>query len=88
MEITMDEIKQKVRDFILAEIRKRGGDIDPSKMEENLIESGIIDSFGFLELLMSIEQEFNAQINFTELDPSEFTTLEGLTHHCSKAISS
>ena len=82
----MEDIKQKVKEFILAELRKRGGDIENINMEENFIESGVIDSFGFLELLISIEQEFNIHINFAELDPSEFTTLEGLVFHCGKAI--
>jgi len=80
------EVSQKVKAFILEEIHKRVGDVEEESMQENFIESGVIDSFGFLELLMAIEQEFNAQINFTELDPSEFTTLKGLTFHCTKAI--
>ncbi len=84
----MEEIKQKVREFILAELQSRVGDLQGKNMEENFVESGVIDSFGFLELLMSIEQKFNTQINFAELDPSEFTNLEGLTFHCSKAIAS
>jgi len=82
----MEETSKKVKEFILEELRNRAGDIDDKNMEENFIESGVIDSLGFLELLMAIEQKFNAQINFTELDPSEFTTLKGLTYHCVKAI--
>ena len=55
-------------------------------MEENFIESGTIDSFGFLELLVAIEQKFNIQINFAELDPELFTNLGGLTCRCVEAI--
>jgi acyl carrier protein len=82
----VEDNTQKIKEFILGELRKRAGDIENINMEENLIESGVIDSFGFLELLMSLEQEFNIQINFAELDPAEFTTLEGLTFHCGKAM--
>ena len=82
----MEETKKKVEEFILAELRTRVGQIDDQKLTENLIESGVIDSFGFLELLMAIEQQFGVQINFTELDPSEFTTLSGLVFHCAGAI--
>jgi len=82
----MEEINKKVKEFILEELRNRVGDIEDKDMEENFIESGIIDSFSFLELLMSIEQKFDAQINFADLDPSEYTTLKGLTFHCTKAI--
>jgi len=82
----MEEISKKVKEFILEKLRNRVGDVEDKNLEENFIESGIIDSFGFLELLMSIEQKFNTQINFTDLDPSEFATLDGLTFHCTKAI--
>lgn len=82
----MGEISNQVKEFILEELTKRVGDLSDKDTDANFIESGIIDSFGFLELLMAIEQKFGAQINFADLDPSEFTTLEGLTHHCVKAI--
>ncbi len=83
-----EEIRKEVKEFILMELRNRSGNIDDKNMEENFIESGVIDSFGFLELLVSIEQKFNSQINFAELDPSEFTNLDGLTFHCAEAIAS
>ncbi len=81
-----EETEKEVQEFILAELRDRGGDVDNKNMEENFIESGVIDSFGFLELLVAIEQKFNVQINFAELDPESFTNLSGLTFHCVESI--
>jgi len=81
----MENMKEKVKEFILSELRVRSAAVDESNIKESLIESGIIDSFGFLELLMSIEQKFQVQMNFLELDPSVYTRLEGLIDLCVQA---
>jgi acyl carrier protein len=50
------------------------GDID----DMDLISLGIISSLGYIELITSIEERFEIEIDFDEIDPSEFTTMSGL----------
>jgi len=82
--------KIKIQEHVKAELERLSKNIgvDASNIDpdENVIESGLIDSFGFLELLMSVEQKFGAKINFMELDPGDFTSLNGLIFHVSKAL--
>ena len=45
----------------------------------NLIESGLLDSIGFVELIVFMEGEMGCNIDLTDVDPSEFTTVKGLS---------
>jgi acyl carrier protein len=49
--------------------------IDPAAVGEDfdLLTSGVIDSFGILELIADVNERFGIEIDFEELDP------EGLT---------
>lgn len=42
----------------------------------SLLEQGILDSISFLEFMMKIESVFNIELDFSELDPSEFTSID------------
>lgn len=53
--------------------RKRGiGDGD------NLLENGILDSLGVLDLVTFLEQEFEIQVGDEELVPDNFQSLDSL----------
>ena len=88
----MENIEKEIREHILTELRARakrlGVTADEINEDENFIETGLVDSFGLLELLTSIEKKFNIQINFSGLDPSEFSTLKGIVFHSSRAADS
>lgn len=47
----------------------------------SLTQSGVLDSFGFLEFISEIEDEFDVEFDFGELDPSEFTTIASLVDY-------
>jgi len=50
--------------------------LDYTKYQDNpdldLLESGMFDSLGFLELITSLENELNIEIDLSEYDPAEF----------------
>jgi len=75
-----DQLKS-VRDFIVrsleGELRDR--DIGPLSDDFNLITSGLLDSFAFLDLVTNIEAEFAIEIDFSSLDPAAFSTLGELS---------
>lgn len=45
----------------------------------SLFEQGIVDSISFMELIVSIEDEFGMEIDFSDMEPSEFDTIENLS---------
>ena len=47
-------------------------------INESLLSQGILDSVSFLEFLTEIESLFHIEIDFSDLDTSEFTSIEKL----------
>ena len=45
----------------------------------NLIESGLLDSISFVELIVFMEGQTGCNIDLSDVDPSDFTTAEGLS---------
>jgi len=48
-------------------------------VDTNLMESGLLDSIGFVELIVFMEGQTGCNIDLTDVDPSEFTTVDGLS---------
>ena len=42
--------------------------VDSADLDEDLIDSGLLDSFALIELLAAIEEEFAVQLPFEDLD--------------------
>jgi acyl carrier protein len=49
--------------------------IQPPSPDKDLIESGIIDSLTFVELLARLEQEFSIRIPLDDLDLNQFRSI-------------
>jgi acyl carrier protein len=47
-------------------------------VDDNLIDNHIIDSIDFISIIAEIEQVFDIEIDFLELDPKQITTIKGL----------
>jgi len=74
---------EEARSFIVAKIQSsfQGKEISVEAIEDSfdLFESGAFDSLAFVSLITSVEQHFGIELDFSEIDPAEFTTLGGLT---------
>jgi acyl carrier protein len=72
--MTEDQAKTKIRKFIFAKFplakKQNLKDGDP------LLESGILDSLGVLDLVHFAEQEFSIHIVDEELTPENFQTVD------------
>jgi acyl carrier protein len=69
-------VSERVRAFILERFplaRKRG-----PKDNDPLLESGILDSLGVLDVVSFVEQEFVITVSDEELVPENFETIERL----------
>lgn len=71
------EIKDKVEEFIKANFYVA----DPSLFtgSTSLIDQGVIDSTGVLEVVVFLEQEFGFRVEDSELVPENLDSLDGIT---------
>ncbi|MBI2895763.1 MAG: acyl carrier protein [Deltaproteobacteria bacterium] len=72
------DIEATVRTYIAENFAYRGGaaDLPASK---SLIDAGIVDSTGVLELVSFVEQEFGIAVGDTEVVPENFDSIANLT---------
>lgn len=47
--------------------------------ETDVLAAGMLDSLAFIQLLAALEQELGTPVDLSEADPSEFTTVRGLS---------
>lgn len=67
------DIKSRVID-ILCETNSRIQD----NIETNLLESGILDSFEIVNIVMELEMEFGVEIEPEDIAPDNFKTVEAI----------
>lgn len=80
-----DVTPEKVRGFLLARYSEAitGLGLDPAEVPDSFdfLLSGVIDSFGILEMIGSIEDEFQIQLDLAALDAEEITILGPLSQY-------
>ncbi len=82
----MDTIKE-IRDFIL-ESYLFTDDESALKNNQSLLEAGIIDSTGILELIEYIQQAFGIEVEDDEMIPDNFDTVERIVAYVSRKTGS
>jgi acyl carrier protein len=53
-------------------------DMDNLADDTSLLESGLLDSFGFLELILHLEETTGVTMDFSTVPPDQLTTLGAL----------
>jgi acyl carrier protein len=83
-EVTPDD----VRDFLLTRysepIAAMRLDLAQLPDDFDLLLSGVIDSFGILEMMRAIEDEFQIQLDLSLLDAEDITRIGPLTRYIAK----
>lgn len=71
-------VKARVRNYILENLLFSN---DPSELPDDasLLDRGIIDSTGVLELVMFIEETFGLQVKASAMLPENFDTVNAIT---------
>mgnify|MGYP001570692808 CR=1 FL=1 len=71
----MDNIREKIEELILKEIRP---DLNIQRIEdeEPLIDSGILDSLGMLKILSFLDEEYNIDLSSDGIRPENFKNLK------------
>jgi acyl carrier protein len=71
-----EQLQQLVIDWIRTNNRtSTPGEISP---DTELLGTGILDSFGFLDLIVHIENKTGLHIDLADADPAEFSLVRGL----------
>lgn len=73
----MDTVKQTIRDIFTL------NSVDISNIDENksLIESGIVDSMTYVNILLELEESLNIEIDFENVDLSSIVSIKGLYNY-------
>lgn len=73
----MDTIRQTIRDIFTL------NSVDISNIDENksLIESGIVDSMTYVNILLELEESLNIEIDFENVDLSSIVSIKGLYNY-------
>jgi D-alanine--poly(phosphoribitol) ligase subunit 2 len=58
--------------------------ITPDGLDEDLIESGLLDSMALVELLFAIEQEFAVELPLEDLDVDLLRSVRGIASYVNK----
>jgi len=81
---------EDVRAHVVAELGDAfaGCGIDAAQLPAgfDLLDAGLIDSFGILELVSGVEQRFDVEIDFDELDPEGLTVLDTFCAFVAKQV--
>ena len=76
--------ESEIKKFILEQLEikfNRIGFLEKYVLPDfNLVQTGILDSMQFIELVAIIEKKIQIEIEFDNESPGSFTTLLGLTH--------
>jgi acyl carrier protein len=80
-----DVTPDNVRKFLLARYSEpiKGMGFDPVEVPDSFdfLLSGVIDSFGILEMVSSIEDEFRIRLDLVALDAEQITILGPLSQY-------
>jgi acyl carrier protein len=74
-------VRTKVLDFCGSALAAYGIDPGAAGDDLDLRASGAIDSLGFVELVVALEETFGIELELEDLDPEELTVLGPLSRH-------
>jgi len=79
--VTADEAKRFVVAQLVHPIAAKG--LIPENLPDNfdLLTEGIIDSLGFVDLVVALERYFDIKVDFSGLDPENLTVLGPISQY-------
>jgi acyl carrier protein len=73
-QVLVDQVIGWVKENRLA----NGSDDVPISSDTNLLESGLLDSFAFVDLILFLENCTGENVDLTDVNPEEFAVVQGL----------
>ena len=84
-EVATEDVRSAIVDYLRSALA--GQAFDPSQIDDdvNLLEAGVIDSFGVLELIGSLEEQFGLSLDLEDVDPRDLATVGPLSRIVARA---
>ena len=82
----MEDIAAAVRKFIVEELMFEK-DESILKLDDELLDGGVVDSMGILQLVVFLEKEYHISIPNEELLPNDFQDIQAITRLVSNKLS-
>ena len=79
-------IREQIRDFLQQNFLY-DGDISQIRDDESLLERGIVDSTGVLELVLFAEETYDITVDSADLLPENFDSISSLTEYVTRRLS-
>lgn len=73
-----NNIKNKIIELLKPKLEENEISENDLDTKESLLDQGVLDSMSFLEFTTNVETTFDIELDFSELDPSEFTSIDNL----------
>ena len=71
------DIQEKLKNYLLMELAADLG-IESLSAEDDLLEQGIIDSMGIMNVIAFIEEQFEIAVEDQEIVPENFQTIKNM----------
>lgn len=80
--MTVGMSEAQLLDLVINWVRNNrcSGDLRNGELsaDTDLIASGLVDSFAFIDLIVFVESQSGCKIDLTDVDPKEFCVVKGL----------
>jgi acyl carrier protein len=73
-----DELRDQIRDFILEQYLFTN-DVSALALDDSLLERGIVDSSGMMEIIFFIEEKFGVTMRDDEMTPDNLDSVNKIT---------
>lgn len=84
--VTADEVREFIIGRYAEALESAGRDPEDVDDDLDLMNEGIIDSFGVIELITAVEQRFGIELDMSGIDPEKLTVIAPLSEYIAAAI--
>lgn len=72
------DTKTLLHELLASYLESKKHVVDPLEHRLDLLEEGILDSFGYLDFINKVETEFKVEFDLAELNEADMFTIDGL----------
>ncbi|HTP64034.1 MAG TPA: acyl carrier protein [Geobacteraceae bacterium] len=74
-------IREFLLDFVAERLMLRGYSAAQISDDFDLLASGAIDSLAFMEMIVALQEQFDVELDFDEVDPEQLSVIGPLCHY-------
>ena len=76
-------VREFLLDFVEERLTLRGYSVAQVNDDFDLLVSGAIDSLAFMEMVVALQEQFDVELDFDEVDPVQLSIIGPLCHYVS-----